>query len=78
MVLAVICYLYLLATVAFMYVVIIRYMITQYICLFDIFRSCDPKWSPLFFGLSFVSQIALSVGIFLNRNKDLGMPEKTE
>ena len=55
-------------------VISIFYYISQYKALFDIYRSSDPKTSTLFFVLSFFSQIALTLGIFLNRNKTLGMP----
>ena len=55
-------------------VISVFYYISQYKALFDIYRSSDPKTSTLFFVLSFFSQIALTLGIFLNRNKTLGMP----
>ena len=57
-----------------MMVIMTFYYISQYKALFDIYRSSDPKTSTLFFVLSFFSQIALTLGIFLNRNKTLGMP----
>ena len=56
----------------------VLYFISQYKALFDIFRSSDPKTSTLFFVLSFFSQIALTLGIFLNRYKTLGVPPEPE
>jgi len=57
-----------------MMVIMTFYYISQYKALFDIYRSSDPKTSTMFFVLSFFSQIALTLGIGLNRNKTLGMP----
>lgn len=57
-------------------VVCVFYCISQYRALFDIFRSSDPKTSTMFFVLSFFSQVALTLGIFLNRRKTLGMPSE--
>ena len=59
-------------------VIAVIYCISQYKALFDIYRSSDPKTSTVFFVLSFFSQIALTLGIFLNRYKTLGMPPKPE
>ena len=58
------------------YVFAVRNYIVQYKVLFDFYRSCDPKTSVIFFVLSFFSNIALSLGFLLNRDKDLGMPPK--
>lgn len=54
------------------------YFITQYKVLFDIYRSCDPKTSTLFFVLSFFSTVAISITLFLDRHKELGMPVAQE
>lgn len=54
------------------------YFITQYKALFDVYRSADPKSSTLFFVLSFFSNVAMTLGILLNRYKTLGMPVKPE
>lgn len=59
-------------------VIAVIYCISQYKALFDIYRTSDPKTSTLFFVLSFFSQTALTLGIFLNRNKTLGMPPEPE
>ena len=59
-------------------VIAVIYCISQYKALFDIYRSSDPKTSTVFFVLSFFSQIALTLGIFLNRYKTLGIPPEPE
>ena len=71
-------YIMLLASYVAIMVTSVIYLISQYKALFDIYRTSDPKTSTLFFVLSFFSQVALTLGIFLNRNKTLGMPPEPE
>lgn len=52
--------------------------IFQYKCLYDYYRSCDPKTTLPFFIVSFFSSIPMGIFMLLDRNKDLGMPTGTE
>lgn len=49
------------------------YSVFTYIALFDLFRSCNPDTGVLFLILSIVLGIN-GFFVFLDRNKDLGMP----
>lgn len=51
----------------------VAYMVFTYIALFDLFRSCNPDTGVLFLILSIVLGIN-GFFVFLDRNKDLGMP----
>lgn len=48
----------------------------QYICYFDLFRSCQPKKLVLHFVLSLLLTPALPIIVFLSRHKDEGMPPR--
>lgn len=48
----------------------------QYICYFDLFRSCQPKKLVLHFVLSLLITPALPIIVFLSRHKDEGMPPR--
>lgn len=51
--------------------------IVQYMCLFDLFRSCNPNRSVLFLILSILISYPLPFFVYACRNKDLGMPPRT-
>ena len=48
----------------------------QYICYYDLFRSCQKDNAVLYLVLSIFVSIALPVIVFLCRNKDEGMPPR--
>ena len=48
--------------------------IINYIALYDLFVSCEPKNSALYLVLSIFVGIAMPLLVFLCRKKDLGMP----
>ena len=56
-----------------MLVIAVVYSVFTYIALFDLFRSCNPDTGVLFLILSIVLGIN-GFFVFLDRNKDLGMP----
>lgn len=49
--------------------------ILQYMALYDVYRSCDPKNATLFLILSIFINIAQPICLMLCRNKDEGMPQ---
>lgn len=51
----------------------LAYSVVMYIALFDLFRSCNPDTSVVFLVLSIVLGFN-ALFVFLDRNKDLGMP----
>ena len=52
--------------------------VIQYIALYDVYTSCDPKNNILYLLLSIFFDIALPLCLFLCRNKDEGMPPRKE
>jgi hypothetical protein len=52
--------------------------VLQYKCYFDLFRSCEPSKSVLYLILSILIGFPLPFFIYSCRNKDLGMPERTQ
>ena len=50
--------------------------ILQYMCLYDLYRSCNPENGVLFLVLSIVLSWLTPFLIFVCRNKDLGMPPR--
>lgn len=50
----------------------------QYICYFDLFRSCDPDNRVLYLVLSIIFSFLLPIFTFVCRKKDLGMPPRTD
>lgn len=50
--------------------------ILKLMVLYDIYRSCDPHWAVLYLILSIVVPSATSVLLFLNRDKEAGMPPR--
>lgn len=49
-------------------------VVIQYIALYDLYRSCDPKNGVLYLVLSLFFSNLLAVFVFLCREKDEGMP----
>ena len=54
-------------------VVAIVMMVFQYICLYDLFASCDPNNKTLYLLLSIFIGNVSAILVFICRNKDLGM-----
>ena len=54
----------------------IAMLVIQYICLYDLYKSCDPDDAGLFLVLSILFSLAMPFFIFACRKKDLGMPPK--
>ena len=50
--------------------------ILQYMCMYDLYRSCNPENSVLFLVLSIVVSWLAPILVFACRNKDLGMPPR--
>ena len=48
----------------------------QYMALYDLFCSCEPKNGTLYLVLSIFVNITLPIFVFLCRNKDEGMPPR--
>ena len=54
---------------------IIVFAVFQYIALYRIYKSCDPKNTTLFLVLSILFNITMPFFLFACRKKDLGMPQ---
>ena len=52
----------------------IVFAVFQYIALYRIYKSCDPKNTTLFLVLSILFNITMPFFLFACRKKDLGMP----
>ena len=50
--------------------------ILQYICLYDLYTSCEPSNNVLYLLLSIFLGFLLPIFLFVCRNKDLGMPPR--
>ena len=50
--------------------------VINYIALYDLFASCEPKNSALYLVLSIFVGITMPLLVFLCRKKDLGMPSR--
>lgn len=48
-------------------------MVFQYIALYDLFRSCEPKNATVFLVISIFFNVAMPFLVFAMRNKDAGM-----
>ena len=59
-----------------MLVVSIVYLVFYYICLHDIYKSCEPGNATLYLVLSILIQVTQPVFLFICRNKDQGMPQR--
>lgn len=53
-------------------------LVFQYICLYDLYNSCDPENATLFLVLSILFSLAMPFFIFACRKKDLGMPPRKQ
>ena len=53
-------------------------VVIQYIALYDLFTSCDPKNDILYLLLSIFVSITMPILVFIFRNKDLGMPPRKQ
>lgn len=49
-------------------------VVLQYMCYYDIFRSCDPNNAVLYLVLSIFFSICLPIFLLICKNKDNGMP----
>lgn len=63
--------------------VAIALMVLEFMAYADLFASCDPRTAKLFTALGIVLSlfgmgIVLSIFVFLNKDKDFGMPPKPE
>ncbi|MBQ2785692.1 MAG: hypothetical protein IJF02_04250 [Oscillospiraceae bacterium] len=56
----------------------IAIVVIQYIALYDLFTSCDPKNNLLYLLLSIFVSITMPIFIFVCRNKELGMPPRKQ
>lgn len=56
----------------------IAIVVIQYIALYDLFTSCDPKNNLLYLLLSIFISITMPIFIFVCRNKELGMPPRKQ
>ena len=54
----------------------IALMILQYICLYDLYTSCEPSNNVPYLLLSIFLGFLLPIFLFVCRNKDLGMPPR--
>lgn len=59
-----------------MLAVSIVYLVFYYICLHDIYKSCEPGNATLYLVLSILFQVTQPVFLFICRNKDDGMPPR--
>lgn len=50
----------------------------QYICLYDVFQSCDPSHSVVFLVLSVIFPVTAPFFLFAGRRKELGMPPRKQ
>ena len=51
-------------------------VVFQYICLYDLYRSCAPDNAVLYLILSIVVNWAIPLFVFICRKQDVGMPPK--
>ena len=69
-----------LGTVILLYLALLGLSVAQavirYMALFDLYRSCDPDNAELFLILSIFLSFVQPVLLFLDRNKEKGMPPR--
>ena len=56
----------------------IAYLVIRFMALYDIFMSMDPNNGVMFLVLSILFQVTEPFFLFLNRNKDLGVPPRKQ
>lgn len=61
-----------------MEIVAIIAIVFQYICVYNLFASCDPEHKTLYTVLCILFPVAMPFFIFACRKKDLGMPPRRE
>lgn len=61
-----------------MFVVAIVQLVFQYMSLYDLYTSCDPKNNVLFLVLSILFNVVTPFFLFACRKKDLGMPPRKQ
>lgn len=54
----------------------ITLLVFQYICLYNLFQSCNPRNSTVFTVLSIIFPVTLPFFLLACRNKDYGMPPR--
>lgn len=59
-----------------LYIVAIIVIVFQYICLHNLFASCNPEHKTLFTVLSILLPVTIPFFVFACRKKDLGMPPR--
>lgn len=59
-----------------MFGVAIALAVIQYMALYDLYHSCEPKNGTLYLVLSIFVNITLPIFVFICRNKDEGMPPR--
>lgn len=65
-----------LGTLLIMWGLAIVLAVLQYMALYDLFCSCEPKNGTLYLVLSIFVNITLPIFVFICRNKDGGMPPR--
>ena len=56
--------------------IFIAVMVIDYIALYDLYTSCEPKNNVLYLILSIFLSVSMPLLVFLCRKKDLGMPPR--
>lgn len=56
----------------------IAMVVYQYLCLYDLYSSCNPSNAVLFLVLSIVFSATMPFFVFFCRKKDLGMPPRKQ
>lgn len=52
--------------------------VIQYMALYDLYLSCDPKNGVIYLVVGILVSVAMPVLLFMCRNKDLGMPPRKQ
>ena len=63
---------------AILFGVAVAISVIQYISLYDLYTSCEPKNNVLYLLLSILVNISQPILLFICRNKDLGMPPRRQ
>lgn len=56
----------------------IAMVVYQYLCLYDLYSSCNPSNAVLYLVLSIVFSVTMPIFVFVCRKKDLGMPPRKQ
>jgi len=68
----------LITSVLMMVVVSLVMTVYQYIAYYDLYSSCQPDNAVVYLVLSILASITMPFLVFINRNKDLGMPPRKQ